>query len=80
MVRPGLQWRLIRPEPERVALHLTDRTVTFPRACEPALRAVLAGTVDRVGDLPGLEEDADRLILGRRLLREAVVVPGQTSR
>ena len=29
----------------------------------------------RVGDLPGLADDADRVVLARRLLREAVLVP-----
>ncbi|HLL65050.1 MAG TPA: cupin domain-containing protein [Micromonosporaceae bacterium] len=79
-VRPGLQWRLVRHEPERVTLHLTDRALTFPRHCEPALRTVLSGSVERVGDLPGLPDDTDRLVLGRRLLREAVLVPAQAAR
>ena len=29
----------------------------------------------RVGDLPGLDTDDDRVVLARRLLREAVAVP-----
>ncbi|MEQ4303530.1 cupin domain-containing protein [Plantactinospora sp. B6F1] len=81
--RDGLRWRLTAAQqaedgdgPDRVALSLFDRTVTFPAQCEPALRAFLAGRVHRVGDLPGLDGDADRIVLARRLLREAVAVPG----
>ncbi len=51
-------------------------SVSFPAGCAPALRAFLAGSVTRVGDLPGLDTDDDRLVLARRLLREAVAVPG----
>ncbi|MEV4814005.1 cupin domain-containing protein [Micromonospora avicenniae] len=74
-VRPGLRWQLASEGVDRVALRLFDRTVTLPAQCEAAVRALLTGTVGRVGDLPGLAEDADRLVLARRLLREAVVVP-----
>ncbi|MEO3747864.1 cupin domain-containing protein [Plantactinospora sp. B5E13] len=79
--RPGLRWQL-RPEPAdgdgdspgRVGLLLFDRAVSFPAQCALALRAFLAGGVTRVGDLPGLDDDADRIVLARRLLREAVAV------
>lgn len=74
-LRPGLRWQLAAEGADRVALRLFDRTVTLPAQCEAAVRALLTGTVGRVGDLPGLAEDADRLVLARRLLREAVVVP-----
>ncbi|TDC28878.1 cupin [Micromonospora sp. 15K316] len=74
-LRPGLRWQLVAEAPDRVALRLFDRTVTLPAQCEPAVRALLTGAVGRVGDLPGLPDDADRLVLARRLLREAVVVP-----
>ncbi|SCL35864.1 Cupin superfamily protein [Micromonospora nigra] len=72
--RAGLRWRLTR-EADRVALRLFDRTVTLPASCEPAVRALLTGPVARVGDLPGLDDDGDRVTLARRLLREAVLVP-----
>ncbi|WP_394347628.1 hypothetical protein [Verrucosispora sp. SN26_14.1] len=58
-----------------MVLRLFDRTVTLPAQCAAALRVLLAGSVVRVGDLPGLDDDADRLTLTRRLLREAVLVP-----
>ncbi|MEV4546131.1 cupin domain-containing protein [Micromonospora echinaurantiaca] len=72
--RAGLRWQLA-PRGEQVALRLFDRTITLPGQCAPAVRALLTGAVSRVGDLPGLDDDADRLVLARRLLREAVLVP-----
>ncbi|MEV4630547.1 cupin domain-containing protein [Micromonospora sp. NPDC049523] len=76
--RAGLDWQLgpAGPdEPDRVVLRLFDRTITFPGQCALALRAFLDGGVSRVGDLPGLDDDTDRILLARRLLREAVAVP-----
>ena len=79
--RDGLRWQLV-PESSssaggsaRVALRLFDRTLSLPGQCALALRAFLSGGVSRVGDLPGLDDDADRIVLARRLLREAVAVP-----
>ncbi|MFC4018691.1 cupin domain-containing protein [Micromonospora sp. GCM10011542] len=74
-LRPGLRWQLVPHGPDTVALRLFDRTITLPADCGPAVRALLTGAVTRVGDLPGLPDDADRITLARRLLREAVVVP-----
>ncbi|MGC4829350.1 cupin domain-containing protein [Micromonospora arida] len=74
-LRPGLRWQLVPHNSDTVALRLFDRTITLPASCEPAARALLTGTVTRVGDLPGLPDDADRVTLTRRLLREAVLVP-----
>jgi hypothetical protein len=71
--RGELRWQLTTSDPDVVSLHLFDRTVTFPASCGEAIRAVLAGRVDRVGDLPGLDPDS-QVVLARRLLREAVVV------
>ncbi|GIE77236.1 hypothetical protein Aph02nite_31860 [Actinoplanes philippinensis] len=73
-VRPGLPWRLGRQPDGQVTLQSTDRSLTFPGFCEPALRLVLDGAPHRVGDLP-LDDDADRLVLIRRLLTEGVLVP-----
>ncbi|WBB81151.1 cupin-like domain-containing protein [Micromonospora sp. WMMD882] len=72
--RPGLRWQLVDDRPGRVILRLFDRTVDLPAVCGEAVRALLTGAVSRVGDLPGLDDD-DRLVVARRLLREAVVVP-----
>lgn len=74
-VREGLRWRLAPEGADKIALHAFDRTLTMPAGCVPALRVLLEGGVTRVGDLPGLDTDEDRLVLVRRLLREAVLVP-----
>ncbi|WP_067501524.1 cupin domain-containing protein [Actinoplanes sp. TFC3] len=74
-VRHGLRWQLVEDGAEHVVLRLTRRTLRFPAYCADALRFALAGAVRRVGDLPGLDDDPDRLVLARRLLREAVLVP-----
>ncbi|MFY1692396.1 cupin domain-containing protein [Plantactinospora sp. WMMB782] len=79
--RDGLRWQLTAQPasdgagPGRVVLSLFDRTLSFPAQCALAVRAFLDGGVHRVGDLPGLDDDADRIVLARRLLREAVAVP-----
>ncbi|MEV4755000.1 cupin domain-containing protein [Micromonospora sp. NPDC049559] len=82
--RAGLRWQLDDESSGdgpgdaagagRVVLRVFDRTVSFPGQCRPALRALLRGEVGRVGDLPGLDTDEDRIVLARRLLREAVAV------
>ncbi|SNT58954.1 Cupin superfamily protein [Asanoa hainanensis] len=74
--RRGLRWRLEPDGTEKLRLRLTDRAVTFPAGCTAALTAFLDGSVTRVGDLPGLDDEESCLVLARRLLREAVAVPG----
>ncbi|MEU4557768.1 cupin domain-containing protein [Actinoplanes sp. NPDC023936] len=71
VARPGLRWTLT-PDGE---LRSPVRTVTFPASCVPAVRLALDGAPHRVGDLP-LGDDADRLVLARRLLTEALAVRG----
>jgi ribosomal protein L16 Arg81 hydroxylase len=71
--RGQLPWRLTESGPDTVELQLFDRTVMFPASCATAVRAVLTGNVERVGDLPGLDR-AGQVALARRLLREAAVV------
>jgi hypothetical protein len=75
VVRDGLRWLLSEDAPDggQVVLRLTGRTMQFPAYCAPALRAALGGEPQRVGDLP-LDDDADRLVLTRRLLTEGLVV------
>jgi lysine-specific demethylase/histidyl-hydroxylase NO66 len=73
--RGGLRWRLVPAAvPGRLRLELTDRTIELPEFCRAALEALLDGCAVRVGDLPGLD-GGDAVVLVRRLLREAVVVP-----
>ncbi|WP_073257841.1 cupin domain-containing protein [Cryptosporangium aurantiacum] len=57
-----------------VVLRLPDRTLTLPALTAPAVKTLLSGAPVRVGDLPGLDP-GDRVVLVRRLLREAVCVP-----
>jgi bifunctional lysine-specific demethylase and histidyl-hydroxylase NO66 len=73
--RPGLRWSLAPAEPGRVRVTYPHGWLTFPAGCEPALRTALSGEPVRVGDLPGLDSDADRTVLARRLLVEALAVP-----
>ncbi|MFF5083832.1 cupin domain-containing protein [Actinoplanes sp. NPDC000266] len=72
--REGLRWRLAGDGAEHVVLRLVGRTMRFPAYCAPALRLALSGAPVRVGDLP-LQDDADRMVLARRLLNEALAVP-----
>jgi lysine-specific demethylase/histidyl-hydroxylase NO66 len=58
-----------------VTLRVFDRTLSLPGQCAIAVRALLSGGVSRVGDLPGLDADEDRLVLARRLLRESILTP-----
>ncbi|MGH3645182.1 MAG: cupin domain-containing protein [Myxococcota bacterium] len=59
---------------DRVVLRLSDRTITFPPSCGPAVDALVHGLVADASSLPGLDS-ADAAVLIRRLLRESVVVP-----
>ena len=55
-------------------LELPDRRITFPDATAAALATLLDGDTHLVGTLPGMDE-ADQLVLARRLLKEGVLVP-----
>ncbi|MDT0352989.1 cupin domain-containing protein [Pseudonocardia charpentierae] len=72
-LRVGLPHRL-RHAGEQVVLELADREVALPAFTEEAVRALLGGDAVAVGSLPKMEE-ADQIVLVRRLLREGVVVP-----
>ncbi|MEV5960920.1 cupin domain-containing protein [Kribbella sp. NPDC051952] len=69
-LRAGLRCRVVPGDP--VVLQLPDRTITFPAATAPALAELCSGTDCKVGNLPSLD-DADQLVLVRRLLTEAVL-------
>ena len=71
--RVGLHHRLCDAG-ERVVLELPDREIGLPAFTGAALRALLGGDPVVVGSLPEMEE-ADQVVLVRRLLREGVVVP-----
>jgi ribosomal protein L16 Arg81 hydroxylase len=75
----SVQWRrgligTIENHNERVILRLSDRTMTFPDSCAPAIRALHDGLTVDARSTPGLDS-ADATVLIRRLLREAVVSP-----
>lgn len=74
-----VQWRHGLPAAverfaDRVVLRLSDRTITFPPSCGPAVDSLRHGSAADADSLPGLNR-ADAAVLIRRLLREAVVVP-----
>ena len=58
----------------RLVLELPDRRVTFPPRRERRSEALLDGGTHVVGELPGMPE-ADQVVLVRRLLREGVWSP-----
>lgn len=71
-LRPGS--RVTTTEgPDELRIDLLDRYLSVPSEMAQAVRLVLTGRPVRVGDLPGLDP-AERLVLARRLLREAFVV------
>lgn len=71
--RPQLRHRLIVAG-GGCRLDLADRHLQLPAVTEAALRALLSGRRCTAGELPGLDAD-DGVVLVRRLLREAVLVP-----
>jgi len=70
-LRAGLRYRLVPGDP--VLLQLPDRTVSLPKATADAVTRLCEGEEVKVGELPGLD-DADQLVLVRRLMTEAVLV------
>jgi hypothetical protein len=71
ITRPSLLFRL-KDTADGLSLMLYGSEITFPAAASDALRACLRGDPLRIGDLPGLD-DAGRLVLVRRLVREGVL-------
>jgi hypothetical protein len=69
-LRSGLKCRLVSGDP--LVMQLPDRTITFPPVTAAAIAELTSGADCKVGDLPGLN-DADQLVLVRRLLTEAVL-------
>jgi bifunctional lysine-specific demethylase and histidyl-hydroxylase NO66 len=70
-LRAGLRCRVVPGDP--VVLQLPDRTITLPASTANAVAELCSGADHKVGDLPGLDE-SDQLVLVRRLLTEAVLV------
>ncbi len=61
-------------EPAELTVTLGDRQLGLPVALEPAVRRLLDGQPHRVGDLADLLDGPSRLVLVRRLVREAALV------
>ena len=59
---------------DRVIITLPDRQISLPIITEQAITALLTGEPHHAGSLPGLDA-ADGVVVVRRLLREAVLVP-----
>lgn len=70
-LRAGVRCRVVPGDP--VVLQLPDRTITLPASTAEAVSHLCSGADHKVGDLPGLDEP-DQLVLVRRLLTEAVLV------
>ena len=70
--RGGLSPRTIRTD-TAIAIVSPTRTISLPVEAAPAIDALAAGTPLAAGRLPGLD-DASSLLVGRRLLREGILV------
>lgn len=73
VLRPGLRPRL-RQQGEKWVLSLIDSTVSWPEQVHAALLIVLSGKAFTADELPNLD-DAEQLVVARRLLREGIVIP-----
>jgi hypothetical protein len=74
-VRHGLEVQ-VTVDAAGVHLKSPDQGLKLPRECEAAIRALAAGEAHRAGALPGLDE-ADSLVVSRRLLRSGFLVTSQ---
>lgn len=70
--RPDLLYR-VTPGEEKLALFVYGSEITLPLHAEEALRFALDTEEFRVGDMPGGLDDAGKLVLIRRLVREGLV-------
>ena len=71
--KPDLIWHL--HETEEAVLLVGGRRLTLPRFTAPALAFALSSTGFAPRELPGDIDDAARLVLARRLLREGLLTP-----
>lgn len=76
-LRPGTVWHL-RPDGDRTLLMVADRHIGFPAPLAPVLEHVLDGSTHRIGDLAEWLDAQSRLVLVRRLVREAILVSAAT--
>ncbi|GGF17909.1 cupin domain-containing protein [Subtercola lobariae] len=74
-----VRWRgslraTVSSDRDSVRIAVSGRTVVLPREAAPAIERLHEGTAVAVDELPGLDVDS-ALVVVRRLLREAIVVP-----
>jgi hypothetical protein len=72
--RPDAMAELQGGDGAQIHLLLADRTLRLPMAVEPALRQLLDSDVIAVGDLHRHLDEASRIVLVRRLVREGVLM------
>jgi ribosomal protein L16 Arg81 hydroxylase len=72
MARPHLSYRL-NADGDEVTLLFGASRLTLPAAAAEPLRFALAGAAFRVNDLPGRLDQAGKVVLARRLLREGLL-------
>ena len=72
-LRAGPSPTLSTEDEGRVRLDLGDRVLHLPPVARPSLEVLLEGAPVAVGDLPDLDE-ASRLVLAQRLVREGMLV------
>jgi hypothetical protein len=77
--RPHLVFRL-RDEGENVALLFGSTTLTFPAVVREPLAFALRGSAFVVRDLPGRLDDAGKVVLVRRLIKEGLLVRHAATR
>ena len=69
--RPG-SICVIEPIGDELSVLLGDRELRMPMSVEPAMSLIADGASVAVADLPGLDQ-ASRLVLARRLIREGLI-------
>ena len=72
-LRPGVNYRL-QADGNSTSLDCFGRKITFPHYAAEAVRFALNRASFIIRDLPGDLDDAGRLTLARRLIREGLVV------
>lgn len=73
--RAGLRLRTVE-DTDGLIITAMDKTITLPAACADALKFVLQAERFTPAELPGLD-DADRLVVTKRLVREGLLVAAQ---
>jgi ribosomal protein L16 Arg81 hydroxylase len=75
VARPDLIWRLATCEAAKLTVLVGGCQIDLPAFTQPAIEHALCGQPFHVKDLPGDIDDAARLVLARRLLKESLLIP-----